>query len=377
MIIKTNNNLHIGAPKTFLTNLEAAGTNILRWKNPSGFNASWAIQIGEVGEEQSEVVVLSTSTPSGTAGTLTANDLYAHPSDTAIYAIKYDQVVFERSTTGTSGTATPMTGGTITYQADNLFTQFDDTSGVTTYAYRSRFRNSVSGSTTSQSDWLTSAGFDFYSLARIRERIKRKLWNSDYIQDDTIIDDWINEWKDEMSNAIIAVNEDYAMGTIDIAFGTAGYGTVTTTDFSQIRRIDITYNGQDFYFSTKQHISSYDPNQVFSSIHPYHNWLGDTIFQVHPPESGGSARIAFYRFGTTMINDTDILPLPMRSYTKSFVDYGLSQAYLKDEKLDHYDRSIALANVAKAEFLSKLSPRDQSSQTMVDIVEAVDAQSLY
>ena len=377
MIIKTRNLLHVNAPKTFLTNLEAAGTNILRWKNPSGFNASWAVQIGEAGEEQSETVILSSSTPAGTAGTLTANDSYEHPADTPLYAIKYDQVVFERSTTGTAGTATPLTNGTITYQSDSLFTQFDDTSGASTYAYRARFRNSISGTTTSQSDWLTPLGFDFYSLARIRERIKRKLWDATFITDETIIDDWINEWKDEMSNAVIALNEDYSMGTVDIAFGTAGLGTITTADFSQIRRLDITYNGQDFYFSTKQNVNDYDPNQVFSSVHPYHNWMGDTVFQVKPPESGGTARITFYRFGTIMVNDTDTLPLPMRSYTKSFVDYGLSQAYLKDEKLDHYDRSIALANIAKADFVTKLTPRDQSGPSMVDIVEAIDAQDYY
>ena len=377
MIIKTRNLLSVGVPKTFLTNLEAAGTNILRWKNPSGFNASWAVQIGEAGEEQSETVILSSSTPAGTAGTLTANDSYEHPADTPLYAIKYDQVVFERSTTGTAGTATPLTNGTITYQSDSLFTQFDDTSGASTYAYRARFRNSISGTTTSQSDWLTPLGFDFYSLARIRERIKRKLWDATFITDETIIDDWINEWKDEMSNAVIALNEDYSMGTVDIAFGTAGLGTITTADFSQIRRLDITYNGQDFYFSTKQNVNDYDPNQVFSSVHPYHNWMGDTVFQVKPPESGGTARITFYRFGTIMVNDTDTLPLPMRSYTKSFVDYGLSQAYLKDEKLDHYDRSIALANIAKADFVTKLTPRDQSGPSMVDIVEAIDAQDYY
>ena len=121
-------------------------------------------------------------------------------------------------------------------------------------------------------------------------------------------------------------------------------------------------------------MNDYDPNQVFSSVHPYHNWMGDTVFQVKPPESGGTARIAFYRFGTTMVNDTDVLPLPMRSYTKSFVDYGLSQAYLKDEKLYHYDRTITLAHGAKNDFITKLTPRDQSGPSMVDIVEAIDAQ---
>ena len=57
MIIKTTNNLTINAPRTYLTNPEVSGTNVIRWKNPNGFNASWAIQLGETGEEQTEVIL--------------------------------------------------------------------------------------------------------------------------------------------------------------------------------------------------------------------------------------------------------------------------------------------------------------------------------
>lgn len=373
MIVKSTNDLSINAPKTYLTNAEAAGTNVLRWKNPNGFQASWAIQVGETGHEQTEIVLAGTATPAGTAGTLTANTLYEHPADTVLYAIKYSHVIFERSTAGTSGTATPMTGGTVAYQGDQLFTQFDDTTGATTYAYRARYYNAVLGST-SQSDWITPAGFPFYSLAKIRDRIKRKLWDAGYIKEDLTIDDWVNEWKDEMSNAVIAVNEDYALGTVDVAFGTAGYGTVTTADFTQIRRLDVTYNGNDWFLSTKQNVNDYLPNQIFSSSHPYHNWRGDTIFEVKPGGDGGTARITFYRFGTTMVNDTDELPLPMRSFTKSFVDYGLGQALFKDGKTNEYDRMIALANGAKQDFVNKITPRDKSGPTYVDLVEPISGE---
>src|SRR3990167_11552438 len=104
MIIRADNLLHLNAPKTYLSNAEVSGTNILRWKNPSGFQLSWAVQVGEVGQEQTEVVVLSTGNPSGgTAGTITTNSLYEHRADTPIYAIKSNQVVLERNTGGTTG----------------------------------------------------------------------------------------------------------------------------------------------------------------------------------------------------------------------------------------------------------------------------------
>lgn len=377
MILKTRNTLDINVPKTFLATSLASGTNVLAWTNPTGFQASWAIQIGKTGEEQTEVVLLSTSAPSGTLGTLTANTLYAHPTDTPVYAIKYDQVVFESSSSGTAGTATPITNGTITYQADNTFTQFDYTSGVTTDAYRSRYRNSVSGSTTTQSDWITPTGFSFFSLASLRKRIRDKLWNSQYLEDDAVVDNWINEWKDEMSNEAISVNQDYAEGTVDIGFGTNGLGTITTDDFTQPRRVEVTYDGVTYYLSTKMDTWEYLPSQTYASSSPRHNWLGDTVFQVHPSDTAGTARFTFYRFGTTLVNDTDTLPLSMRGFTKSFIDYGLGQAYLKDGKLNEYDRMMRSALLAKNDFVNKITPRDKSTPQYITITDIVSGEDYY
>lgn len=328
--------------------------------------AGWAVQIGEVGQELTEVV-------SGTApnvGTLNvAATNYAHPADSPIYFIKYNQVVFEKSTAGTAGTATPITDGTITYQADSNFTIFDDTAGASTHAYRVYFRNSVGGGTTSESDWLTPAGATFYSLQALRDRIKEKLWSANYLTN-SMLNNWINEWKDQMSNAVILVNEDYAMGTVDIGFGTSGLGTVTTGDFNQIRRLEVTYNGNDFYLSTKQQAKDGLPNQTYVSTHPYHNWRGDTIFQIKPAENGGTARISFYRFGTTMVNDTDELPLPMRSFTHTFTEYGKLLAQYKDSKSSQQDiDNFSSREIPK--FVTYIVPRDKSSATMIDIVESL------
>ena len=353
-------------------NTEAAGTTVFRLRNTSGFGSSWAVQIGETGEEQTEVLVLSGNPPAiGTLGTSTAASNFEHPSDTPVYAIKFDQVVFERSTTGTAGTATPMTNGTLTYQADRALTQFDDTTGSVSYAYRTYFRNSVLGANSTESDWTTSAGFDFYSLASLRERGKRKLWDASFIKEDIVIDDWINELKEEFVKRAIQVNEDYALGTVDVGFdGTDGYGTVTTADFSQVRRADITYNGADFFLATKMNVNDYLPDEEFSSVHPYIHWRGDTVFRVRPDESGGTARMTFYRFGTTMVNDTDTLPLIMRPFTRSFTDYVKLNAQYKDGKATQNDIDSFIDRESD-KFVVFLSPRMKTGPTMVDIVEPV------
>ena len=378
MLIKTRNTIPLQSEKTFTTNLESAGTNVLRWKNASQFSASWAIQVGETGEEQSEIVLLGTATPSGTAGTLTANDLYEHSADTPLYAVKYNQVVFERSTSGTAGTATPMTDGTITIQADSDYTQFDDTSGSSTYAYRTYFRNSVLNVTTTESDWITSAGLSFYSLGKIRERIRNKLWNADFIKDDDVIDDWVNEWLQIMVQAAVDVNEDYSLGTVDVPFdGTNGYGTITNADFKILRECWITYNGADFYRAQKDELINQIPNQTYNSTHPFFWMTGDNTLQVKPDESGGTARIRFYSSGTVLVNDTDNLPVYMRGYTKSFVDYGLSQALAKDGKIQESSKQEGVARSILSDFRKDLTPRNRTGETQVNIVESIDEDIVF
>jgi hypothetical protein len=377
MLVRVKNTLHLTAPFTSLTNTEVSGTNVLRWANPSGFGASWAVQVGEIGEEQSETVTLGTASPSGTAGTLSANTLYAHAANTPLYGIKYSQVVFKRSITGTSGSGTILAGGSVTYQPDSEYTIFDDTTGSASYTYKVFYQSSAG--TTIDSDWIypVDANEVFYSMGAIRSRIRDKMWDSTFIPNDRIINNWINEWRDEMTNAVISVNEDYALGTVGVAFGTSGLGTVTTGDFKQPRRIWITYNGIDKFQSTKMTSNSMLPGQVFSNVHPYHAWYGDNTFQVFPAESGGTAEVVFYRFGTTMVNDTDELAQPFKSYSKSFVDYGLAQAAYKEGKLPEYQNKIAEAMSAKEKFVLESSPRDKTGPTMVQVVEPLGGEDEF
>ena len=223
MIIKNRNLLAEGAPQTRLTAAIASGATVYPVANTAAFTTSYAIQVGETGSDQSEVLI-GTVTNSGTITGAASN--FPHAADAPVYNLRFDQVVFERSTAGTAGTATPMTSGTITYQADALNTVFDDTSGSASYAYRTYFKNSagIAGSTSIESDWILSAGFSFYSLAKMRERVKEKLWNDTFVSDD-MVNNWLNEWKTEMTNAAISVNQEYSMGTVNIGFGN-GIGLV-------------------------------------------------------------------------------------------------------------------------------------------------------
>ncbi len=369
MIIKVQNLLTENAPRTELSHPEE-GTTDLRWKNYSGMNPSWAIQIGETGEEKAEVRVLETDAIAGTAGTITAATTYAHPADTPIYGIKYDQVVFERSTDGTSGEASPMTDGTLTIQADSKYTQFDDTSGSASYGYRVYFRNSVLEVNTIESDWLTSIGPSFYSLAKIRNRSRKKMLNSKSITNDEI-DDWTNEWLEKMTNTAIDVNEDYALGTTEISFsGTAQQGTISNPDFKQVRRAWHS-SGDTWYRMTKQELTDYNPEETFNETHPFFNMKGDNVIERQPHDTTGTIGLTYYKLNAVLTSDGDELPVAMRGYTGSFVKYNEAQAKKKDNKPQEAQGLESQAEFDLKRFESEISNRNKSGPTHISIVEGM------
>ena len=102
----------------------------------------------------------------------------------------------------------------------------------------------------------------------------------------------------------------------------------------------------------------------------------DDVIGIKPGDSGGTAELVFYRFGTTMVNDTDELPLPMRPYTKGFVDYGVAQAKYKDGKMTAYRDKLSESQNAKEQFLRNISPRDKSGPTIIDIIESISGDDM-
>lgn len=372
MQIRVRNLLENESVKTYLATSVAAGTTSLTVKNSSGFTSQYAIQIGQTGEEQTEVVIGTVN-----AGTLLTTPAisFEHPADTPVILIKYDQVVFERSASGTAGSATPMTNGTVTYQADNTYTQFDDTTGGTAHAYRTRFRNSASGLTTLQSDWITSSGFTFYSLAKLRERAKNRLYNSTYLKNDEVINDWINEYLQMMQNVAVDVNKDYALGTTTVGFsGTAQLGTITATDFKEVRRVWFTTNGTDYYKATKLDITGFTPQETFSATMPKYYFQGDNVLGRQPYDTSGTAQIVYYQVPTVLVNDTDELPVSMHSYTKGFIDYAQAQALYMDNKPAMADRYNASAVALIEKFKEQITPRSMGGPQQIQIVDVVSSE---
>lgn len=380
MFIKIQNKLDQNPlALTYYSGDLAVGASTIPVRNVAGFSGSWAVQIGNTGQDKSEIVVLGTATPSGTAFVLTGTTRFDHPTDTPVIGVKWDQLVYKRSTSGTAGTAVAMTNGTVSITPDSQFTQFDDTSALTTYAYKVCFRNSVTTDTSSDSDWLTPDGYSFYSKAKIKDRVKGKLFSTKFFNnnDDSVIDDWINEWMEELTNIAVAVNKDYLLGTVDIAHGTNGLGTISSTGYMDVRSVWFTTDGSSFYKAGKKEVNDINPNETYNSMHPYYYFLGDNIVGKLPFNESGTTRLTIYERPTPLSNDTDEIPVSMRSYTNSFVDYSVSQAYYLDGQSELGDRYSQRAENSKGNFRLEISPRNKTGIDMMDITDSVDGGDLF
>jgi hypothetical protein len=371
MLIKVKNLLDQNAQTTYLTQLESSGTTTFHVKNANGYATNqWAIQAGKTGEEQSEIRVLSNALPSGTTLAMGTATSFSHPTDTPIYAIKYDKIIWLRSITGTAGAAAAFATSNITPDSD--YTQYDDTTGASGYAYKAAYYNSVTDGTSTYSDWLTSSGYDFYSLASIKQRVKDKLLNAGFIGDDSVLKDWINEYMEILTNKVIDVNQDYNLGSTNVSFsGSNELGTITATDFKQVRRVWYTEASGVTYVMTKMESTTPRPNQVFTETQPYFYMYDNDVMARWPHTVAGTANVLYYRLTPVLVNESDSLPTPMRGYTKGFVDYALAQAYRKDSKLD-IAQVMENSSMAQAErFMKEMTPRSKSGPQMIDIVESV------
>jgi hypothetical protein len=339
----------------------------LPFKNTNAFTNNYAIQFGNTGEEQAEVALLNADPSGSTSFSLASNTRFSHAADTPLYQIHYDKVIFKRSTSGTTGT--PVALATVAITPDSPYTEYNDTSGAATYAYQTQYYNSVNGDLSGTSAWFVPGGASFYSLQKLRTRGTTNLFNAGYIPDPQIVDDWINEWVEQMTNAALKVNKGYALGTAQYSFGTAGLGTITEPLFKYATKIEITTDGNTWTPSMEIPVSDFAQNDIFSSLSPRHYWQGDSVFGVLPYGSLGTARMSLGKIFTPLTADTDELAQFLRGYTTGCIDYLLYRAKSLDQNDQVSDSHYQKFLHNKADFVTEITPRDQTSVKMINLVE--------
>lgn len=181
-----NSVLNKDKPKTYLTADITSGT-ILTVQGVNGFSGSINILIGEIGQEEAEIInIHNTAQASGT--TLYVNSAVgkSHSVDTPVYAIDWNQFEITHATT-VSGVKSTLTYGT-SLKPNSKETLYKDTSKTSGY-YFVRFVDTCGSGYSDYSDPIPYAGYPYNSVWSVKDRALKKV-NAKI--DDTITHDFLN-----------------------------------------------------------------------------------------------------------------------------------------------------------------------------------------
>jgi hypothetical protein len=156
MSVKLTIDNEIYSYETFLTAEATAGVSTLTVGNIKNFAINQILLIGELGDENSEIIKTHTATaPTGSTITLLSALTLTHPAYTKVRVMVCDQVEFSHTTTLT-GTKTVMATSDI--QANSVDTIYVDTTYNSGY-YFTRFKNSITNKYSDYGDAIPYAGY--------------------------------------------------------------------------------------------------------------------------------------------------------------------------------------------------------------------------
>lgn len=174
MVIEATNPETQGWEKSYLSNPYSVGTTSIQVKNNNRFAANDRIMIGEMGNEATEIVTVSSVNADGNTMVIGAT-VFAHSADDPVYQMLFDQVKFYRSTTGSSGTYSVISTQDMDVDNADLQTKYDDTTGLSTYHYKFTFYHSISTLESDYSDVLGGAGWRREQVGHIIDEILQEV----------------------------------------------------------------------------------------------------------------------------------------------------------------------------------------------------------
>ena len=133
--IYTDNTILVADKKYTFTSADfAAAVSTLTVDSIIGFSAGDILLLGDLGNENSEIIKVHTDDPTGSSIKLASSTVFAHSQGTKIYILDYDQIRISHADT-TTGAKTTL--ATIDLQADSKETVYKDTAKSAGYYFTS------------------------------------------------------------------------------------------------------------------------------------------------------------------------------------------------------------------------------------------------
>lgn len=160
--------------KSFLTDNYSSGATLISVKNTDRFITNDRIMIGEMGQEKTEIVTVSSPVGNGTDLNVGAT-VFSHSSNDPVYKLRFDQVKFYRSTTTDTGPWSSISTQPMDVDNEDLETKYDDVSGIAAYYYKFTFLHSLSGLESADSDVIGGGGWRREQVGNIIDELLREV----------------------------------------------------------------------------------------------------------------------------------------------------------------------------------------------------------
>jgi len=243
MVIRIQHPDISGNEKTLLTASAVAGATTLTVQNIEGFSVNNYLVLGTLGNEETELVQIHSSTPpSSSTITLSAGITFNHAINTPVTYIPFNQVaLYSASAKGGSYT---IVGTATALEVDQNFTEITDASGTSTTWYKTRYYNSTApGTWSSYSGEIKGTGYTQNSLKKTIEKANALCDDKDnkaFTEDEKI--DIVNDGYEQIINRLekadhkrfvkkgyVDVKNSYNTGSVAVTDGSADVvGTGTT-----------------------------------------------------------------------------------------------------------------------------------------------------
>lgn len=320
--------------KSYLANPYTAGTTSIEVKNNDRFAANDRIMIGEMGQEKTEIVTVSSVNANGTTVVIGAT-VFDHAADAPVYKMRFDQAKFYRSTTTSTGTYTLLSTQALDVDNANLSTTYDDTTGLSTYYYKMTVYHSISAVESAYSDPIGGTGWRREQVGNIIDEILQEVGdqNEQHVTRTELLG-YFNDVNDDLQTSAAkpydflrtrtTLTRTAATNYIDFPTDSNGKQTMwkfdrldyNYTDSTTTPTTDITYTLR--VMPTEEFRNTYQDNTIDSTTE------SDSLTTVSldtavnrfrfdkPAETTGSAAFYLYywKYFTTIDSEGDIIETP-------------------------------------------------------------------
>lgn len=328
--------------KSYLANPYPALTTAFALKNADRFALNDRVMVGRMGEEKTEILTVTAAATNGTDIVL-GPSVFSHEVDTPIFKLRFDQVKFYRSTTGINGTYS-LLGSAQAMDVDNanLATLYDDTTGLSTYYYKTTVFHSLTSLESDFSDPIPGSGYARnqvgYVINQVLEEVNDQ--TEQHVSRNEILG-WFNDVNDDLIISVAkpyeflktrsaltpVANQNYLNYPIDSLgnqtmwkFDHMDYNFIDSTT-SPTTNVTYTLDVEDqLYFRNKEFDNTIDSTTVTDTIRKMALDSSVNRFRFEAPfaTANGTLYLHYYRYFPVLDSEGDLFITPTAKIYKLY-----------------------------------------------------------